>query len=531
MRNILRHLIGTTPQSAPLKGQVANSAGGYSWAVTPWVALDRFLILGTESGSYYASSRALTRERVGTVAACIALDGVKTVDRVVDLSVAGRAPKNGPAILALAMALKTGDLNTRRAAAEAVPKVCRTGTHLYQLMAAVKVFGGWGRLTRRAIGSWFAARSANDLAYQAIKYQSREGWSARDVLRLAHVAPVSAEHAGVIDWMAHGWTDDLPAEAPTDARARIWALEAAKRAESAQDIVRLIRDHRLPREAIGSQWLGEVAVWEALLDTGMPLTALVRNLGKMSQIGLLASGSEAARTVVGRLGDRRALASARLHPLQVLVAHNTYKSGAGVRGKLTWKPVPSVVRALDRAFYLAFDAVLATGLRWRLAVDVSGSMGWRDIAGMVGITPRIGAAAMAMLTARTESRHAIQAFSDRLVDVPLLADAPLAKVLETFDRIPMGRTDCALPMLEAQRRKEEVDVFVVYTDSETWHGKVHPAHALRRYREATGIPAKLIVVGMVANEFTIADPKDRGMLDVVGFDTAAPAVMADFAVA
>jgi 60 kDa SS-A/Ro ribonucleoprotein len=43
-----------------------------------------------------------------------------------------------------------------------------------------------------------------------------------------------------------------------------------------------------------------------------------------------------------------------------------------------------------------------------------------------------------------------------------------------------------------------------------------------------GIPARLIVVGMVANGFTIADPDDPGMLDVVGFDTSAPALMADF---
>jgi 60 kDa SS-A/Ro ribonucleoprotein len=38
----------------------------------------------------------------------------------------------------------------------------------------------------------------------------------------------------------------------------------------------------------------------------------------------------------------------------------------------------------------------------------------------------------------------------------------------------------------------------------------------------------LIVVGMTANQFTIADPSDPGMLDVVGFDIAAPQVMTDF---
>ena len=60
--------------------------------------------------------------------------------------------------------------------------------------------------------------------------------------------------------------------------------------------------------------------------------------------------------------------------------------------------------------------------------------------------------------------------------------------------------------------------------------RVHPAQALAEYRQKTGIDAKLIVVGMCANRFTIADPRDPGMLDVVGFDTAVPVAMREFAV-
>ncbi len=60
-------------------------------------------------------------------------------------------------------------------------------------------------------------------------------------------------------------------------------------------------------------------------------------------------------------------------------------------------------------------------------------------------------------------------------------------------------------------------------------GRIHPAQALRQYREATGIDAKLIVVAMSASEFTIADPKDAGMLDMAGFDSAAPQVIKAFA--
>ena len=84
-------------------------------------------------------------------------------------------------------------------------------------------------------------------------------------------------------------------------------------------------------------------------------------------------------------------------------------------------------------------------------------------------------------------------------------------------------------MLYALEKKIAVDVFTVYTDSETWAGNVHPVQALAEYRERMGIGAKLIVVGMVSNGFSIADPNDGGMMDVVGFDTTAPTVIADFA--
>jgi hypothetical protein len=39
---------------------------------------------------------------------------------------------------------------------------------------------------------------------------------------------------------------------------------------------------------------------------------------------------------------------------------------------------------------------------------------------------------------------------------------------------------------------------------------------------------KTVAVGMTSNGFTLADPDDRGMPDVVGFDASVPALIADF---
>lgn len=61
--------------------------------------------------------------------------------------------------------------------------------------------------------------------------------------------------------------------------------------------------------------------------------------------------------------------------------------------------------------------------------------------------------------------------------------------------MPMGGTDCALPMVYATEQGLGVDTFVVYTDNETWASKIHAHQALAEYRRRSGIAAKLVVVG------------------------------------
>jgi 60 kDa SS-A/Ro ribonucleoprotein len=540
-----------TPQSAPIPGtaQVANDNAGYVWAVDDWARLDRFLILGSEGGSYYASERKLTREHAEAVLRCIAADGARVVARIVAVSDAGRAPKNDPALFALALAAKLGDAATRRAAFAALPKVARIATHLYHFAEYVKGLGGWGRGTMRAFARWYGDMDAGRLAFQAVKYQSRDGWSHRDILRKAHPVAPSAQHQAIYHWMVKGWPSVGETPHPDRVLATIWAFERAKRMKDrAQDraqireLASLIERYGLPHECVPTEMKQHPQIWEALLPH-MGLHALLRNLGKLTEVGLFGflSLSDAERFVIDRLTDAEALRAARVHPLALLVALKTYAQGHGEKGKLTWKPRQKIVDAVDRAFYLSFGTLAPTGARTLLALDVSGSMCGPVIAGMPGITPRVGAAAMALVTAAVEPRHEVVAFTAGThrsahagypTGISPLAIAPrtrLDDVLEKTNGLPFGGTDCALPMLWAADNKVPVDVFCVYTDSETWAGDVHPSQALAAYRQKTGIGAKLVVIGMVSNGFTIADPNDAGMLDVVGFDTATPAIIADFA--
>lgn len=94
-------------------------------------------------------------------------------------------------------------------------------------------------------------------------------------------------------------------------------------------------------------------VWAALLEN-MPMTAMIRNLGKMSTIGLLKPLSANAATVCKRLKDETLLKRARIHPFNVLLALKTYESGRGDKGKLQWEVNQTIVQALDSAFYASF---------------------------------------------------------------------------------------------------------------------------------------------------------------------------------
>lgn len=515
-----------TPQDQPIPGspQAPNSAGGFAWAVDDWQRLDRFLFLGSEGGSYYARSATLARENAEAVLRCLEADGPRAVARIVAISEAGRAPRNDPALFALAMASALGAPETRALALSALPRVARIGTHLFHFLAYVEGFRGWGRGLRRAVGAWYNAKAPEDLALQLIKYRRRDGWSHRDALRLSHPVPASPAHGALYRWAAR--QDAIPpGPGVSDPLAAFAALRAA---ESPAEVASWVAAHRLPREAVPTRWLDRPEVWEALLAE-MPMEAMVRSLATMTRVGLLRPFSEASRRVCERLASPERLRQARLHPIKLLAALATYAQGRGVRANAgTWEPDPAIVSALDGAFYRAFANVEPSGKRIVLALDVSGSMDYGQVAGVAGLTPRMAAAALALVTAATEPQVTAIAFSDRMVPLALSARQRLDDVMRATEAIPFGGTDCALPMRWALERGIEADAFVILTDSETWAGDVHPAEALSRYRERTGIPAKLAVVGMVSNGFSIADPADPGMLDVVGFDTAVPQLLSDF---
>ena len=538
---VVAYLDAIAPVRPLREGEIATHEGGIAHEANNWTRLRRFLILGSEGGNFYTPERDLTIENVGVVQACAAEDAARTIGEIVTISESGRAPKNEPAILALAMLSLDERDRARRLAFGNLSRVCRTGTHLLHFAAYREALGGgWGRGMRTAVGKWFTDKSPRDLAYQVVKYPSRDGWALADLLRLAH-PKMPGDHGLLARYITGKMPELWPLFADNDTHQFLAACELAKMEPQLESIAQLIQQYRVPRETVHTSLLNDPKVWDALL-ADMPTTAMIRNLGKMTNVGLLADRSDAAKVVAERILDAERLRKARVHPISILNALRVYEQGRGDKSSLTWGPVKAITNALDEAFYLAFGTVTPTGKRMRLALDVSGSMDQSKVVGM-NLSAREASAALALVTLAVEPDAHVVAYSHKLVGVNLRPSMRLDEVLRILRGIPMGGTYCSLPIQQATEAGASIDLFASFTDSETWNGGSRhfsssggyadlnqtASEALQAYRLRSGIEARHAVVAMSVNKFSIADPNDPGQLDVAGCDAATPQLLADFA--
>jgi 60 kDa SS-A/Ro ribonucleoprotein len=530
------------PQSQPIPGKtmVQNAAGGYVFELDKWQRLDRFLILGSESGNYYIGPLKMTQDNAKNVAACIKEDGKRVVDVTVQISDSGRAAKNDPALFVLAMCAAADDIDTRQYALQSLQKVARTGTYLFHFVEYIDKMRGWSRGLRTAIGNWYTNRKIESLAVQLAKYQSRDGWSHRDVLRLAHPHPETEAQTLAFKWAV----DRIKQQKDKDSKyfnmdayehdmsklkellPLIGAYEEVKATDNKKRIVELVQEFELPLELVPTEKRTK-QVYDVIIPN-LGITALIRQLPTLTNAGVLGEvGCDNTKYIVEQFTNPEVLKKGRVHPIQVLIAQATYGGGKSFRGTSTWSPVRKLVDALEDCFYLSFGAVEPTGKRILIGLDISGSMSMGSVIGSEQLRPCQVTAAMSMVTMRTEKDYVIKGFSTSFCDLGISPKQDLATVMAKVANQNYGGTDCSLPMIYAEQHKIPIDAFVVYTDNETWAGHVHPIQALKSYQQKMGIPARLISVATSATNGSIADDSAYTM-NVVGFDASAPKIISDF---
>lgn len=553
-----------TPQTQRLPGrndQVRNAAGGYVFDKGLWTKVEDFLILGTTGGTYYVSQDKLTSANVDVINQAVAADGRRLVSLIVDIQASQppRAPKPRAAIFALAVAAAKGDPATVQAVKTAFPLVIRTTDHLAMFFGYWKAHAGKtvqgrgtapviGRAMRTTFGSFFTGEDLHSVAYRALKARQRstpqgEAMALRDVLRIAHPKAADGERKALFGWLAGNVTDDVARAAVADVDNFLAAQSVTSPAEALQ----VIRERRVPWEFLPSEVLSDKDVWAELAGT-VGLTALIRNLARMTRIGAIGPFSPVNELVAARLTHAGNLARARVHPMDLFLALKVYQSGQsnptiGSRydpaKTQTWAPEGVIVDALAQAYELSFGHIEPSGKRLLVAVDCSGSMGGGVYSGgtLLGSAYHVGTA-MSVMLARTEGGNAH--FIDFGTQVHASRVTPRVSLSQIDSWImPGGGTNLSLPMIYAAggagagyhrsgAAQLKVDGIVIFTDNETWAGYNHPVQALSDYRRQVNPDVRVVVCSMTATGYSIMDPKDEGVLQVAGLDSSLPKLITGF---
>lgn len=488
--------ITNVPQTKPLVGHkmVKNNAGGYVFEITPQERLERFLLIGSEGGTYYAGEQELTIDNAKSIIEYIKNDNAAVISTLLKFSEGRRVPKRKTLVFVLSLCIRFGDA---KLAYPVIPIICTTGTDLFMLIDLVKTLGkGWSRGLRSAIAKWY--QKNKNLAYQLVKYRNRNGYTHRDVLRLSHAKPLTDEMAKLFGWAAE------KVDAKKTGNELIMAYDRLLRGEG--DLVETIVANKMTWEMIPNEHLNDKLVLKALLEN-MPYTALLRNLNRF------AWNKIDHKLIVPKVKKADA------HPVNIINSMFTYQSGRGEKSDKTWEPNQNVVDALQDAYEIALKSLKQTEKAILLAVDVSVSMS----AKANGTNIRSDTLGMIMATTmlKTAPNADLILFDTAEVKHKIGRRTSLTEIMDF--RANGGGTDCSV----AFTKESKYDAIIIFTDNETWAGEKHGITRLEEYRKKFNKDVKVIEVAFTATNYSTL-PDDKNLLRIAGFDGNIVNVISNF---
>jgi 60 kDa SS-A/Ro ribonucleoprotein len=511
-----------TPQTQPIPGREAEMiqgrSGGFMFDAGIWNMLRRCLLIGTAQSTYYAGKHELTEDFISVVKEAVAIDPNRVALEILYAS-DGRAINNSAPLFALVLLSMGETPEAKKAFQEVFPQIVRTGSHFYEWLGYTRAARGFGKIVREAGKQWLSRPDVKGLAYQLLKYQQRQGFSHRDALRLFHVKPPTDDHNELFRWVIQGWAE-LPAEIPSQVLAQIWWYEWLKR--NPDRAHEAIAQGHLTHEMAAPVGKMDKQAWQLLFNE-MPVGAMLRNLGSLTELGVLRADEPAnLDRVEAALNNADRLRKGRIHPIDVLRALKTYQSGGRVgRSQKTWNPVDRIVDILEVAVELSFDIAEPTNKVFMHAVDVSSSMSW-GVVNSVGLSCCEIATAMALVTAKAEKNYAIRGFSTEFRDLSIFRQDTFSSALRKASNQNFGGTDASVAYKWMTKNKFKADVICFWTDSESWAGYNHPSQALAEYRQKVNSNVKAVYVTLAPYQITLVDPKDPLSWDLAGFDPGTP---------
>lgn len=513
----MKQLGAVPPVQVPLDShQVRNEAGGYVYPMEEKSRIFQFLVMGT-TNSYYSSKEEMIAKNLKDIRVLVNKYPEWTLEKVASIDARGISQKHNALIFVCAILLYHENPLVRTDSRVTLEKLIRTGYHALSYLNyinAVRDFeraqgrkAGFGRAKISPLRDWVEGLSTRELVLQRIKYHQRDGMRLEDIFNFSHpnLRSISAKHDLIGHWIMGALSDEdkkaLQAlvEADDEDAKQINAWAVINNAEiTVKEAATLIRDHKLPREAVPTHFLRHQEIWSALFRH-MPIHALIRNLRVMSDNGFLKS--ETRGMILYRLGDVEALKKSRVTPMDILKAW----------GMLKDRDV-DVGQALERTFMKLMKVQDKVDANVLVAVDVSGSMSIHlsdtQREGLHAIEAATGMA----LAAKSAFTHVdIMGFSDCVATLNHESLDPD----KAWDRWG-GGTTASLAVDYMDKSNTVYDAVLFITDNDTWLGN-HVQSEVKKYRDRNNVPTVLAVNSTKASGQTLADPNDLLSLDLSGF--------------
>ncbi|KHN75211.1 60 kDa SS-A/Ro ribonucleo-like protein [Toxocara canis] len=508
--------------------QVRNSAGGYVFKVDDLNRIRRFLILGTEGGTYYSSEQEITMDNVKAMCEIIEKGkGPLLLREIIQISLEGRAPKQDPTLFALALCARYRVRDTTR------PDVHRQVMKKYKGKTLTdedckKIVQEVERRTKEALeanarrqtsGSGFEQQAPPE-AYDDYQ-KALQKMAFRAILKVcripthlftfvAYCQKISAETGDKRN--SKGWGRAMRAAIThwyfNQKPERLAMLITKYQNRSGfrhRDLLRLC--HIRPMMSFPSNH----NYWHHHKEYDFLLAYIVGDT------------EEGRKRVAEAAGD--GIKKAKKEVAKKETDEERKKREEKERERMEKQMARMKLREANKKSFSTHklpDAPDAEG-------SPAATLIWA-FEEMKGITEPGKAADLIRGCGLVREHVPSRLLDSKVVWEALLIDMPMTALIRNLGKL------ASIDMITDKPENENVkQIWNVRKKIRSHYSlaknglHVHPFQALQQYREQMKIlDAKLIVMGMTATSFTIADPDDRGMLDICGFDSAVPELVKEF---
>jgi 60 kDa SS-A/Ro ribonucleoprotein len=377
------------------------------------------------------------------------------------------------------------------------------------------------------------------------KYKCRHGISHRKVIRSCHPKPPNEKFDFIFRYVARGLKKANEKFPTTSAAKRVFSddcedlirdYETIRSGSASQDVViKTIKIWRLTWEHVPAKYLKSAEVWKTLLlHTQMPVTALIRNLVKMTRLDILQPNSEGENMVCTKLNSPSIVEQTRIHPFHVLTALTAYRRGkkekTGQEEDITWAVSDRIVQALYQ-FFVHSHALPPTEKRLLLAIDIAMEM--EKLVGSSCVMIKEAAVALAVVMLQNASKSDLVVFgrvTNRFEIQPQNMNAiDIESILESIHQTAdeTSKPNYSSPFMHAKQKSEVYDGIILLTSKFDAEEAAVIRNSFQEYKKEKNPNAKCVIITFCHSEH-VGSENDLDILEVEGVDSCAAKEMMEF---